>query len=62
MPENEKDERITVEIKISIPPLSKGIGSALDHFLKASEELMKAGRAVAVKPEIRTRVKKIDVK
>ncbi|MEM0133866.1 MAG: hypothetical protein QXU18_01365 [Thermoplasmatales archaeon] len=62
MVEEEKDDKITIEIKISVPSMSHGVGSALDHFLKASEEIMKAGKSIVVKPEVKTKVRKVEIK
>ena len=42
--------------------MSHGVGSALDHFLKASEEIMKAGKAIVVKPEVKSKIKKVELK
>ncbi|MCW6158084.1 MAG: hypothetical protein LVQ63_01175 [Thermoplasmatales archaeon] len=58
----EKEDRITIEIKITVPSMSHGVGEALNHFLKASEEIMKAGKSVVMKPEIKTRMKKVEIK
>ena len=58
----EKEDRITIEIKITVPSMSHGVGDALNHFLKASEEIMKAGKSVVMKPEIKTRMKKVEIK
>jgi len=54
----EKEDRITIEIKITVPSMSHGVGEALNHFLKASEEIMKAGKSVVMKPEVKSRMKK----
>ncbi|MCL5407808.1 MAG: hypothetical protein M1518_00375 [Candidatus Thermoplasmatota archaeon] len=62
MAEDDKEDRITIEIKITVPSMSHGVGSALNHFLKASEEIMKAGKSVMVKPEIKTKMKKVEIK
>ncbi|MGC8561826.1 MAG: hypothetical protein ACP5UZ_06000 [Thermoplasmata archaeon] len=62
MVEEEKEDKITIEIKISVPSMSHGIGSALDHFLKASEEIMKAGKSIVVKPEVKSKIKKVELK
>ncbi len=62
MAQEEKEDRITIEIKISVPSMSHGVGTALNHFLKASEEIMKAGKSMVVKPEIKSRVKKVEIK
>jgi hypothetical protein len=58
----EKEDRITIEIKITVPSMSHGVGDALNHFLKASEEIMKAGKSVVMKPEVKTRMKKVEIK
>ncbi|MCL4333339.1 MAG: hypothetical protein M1290_04950 [Candidatus Thermoplasmatota archaeon] len=59
----EDDEnRITIEIKITVPSMGHGVGSALNHFLKASEEIMKAGKSVMVKPEVKSKIKKVEIK
>jgi hypothetical protein len=62
MVQEEKEDRITIEIKISVPSMSHGVGTALNHFLKASEEIMKAGKSMVVKPEIKSRIKKVEIK
>ena len=62
MAEDDKEDKITIEIKITVPSMSHGVGSALNHFLKASEEIMKAGKSVMVKPEIKTKMKKVEIK
>ena len=62
MAEDDKEDKITIEIKITVPSMSHGVGNALNHFLKASEEIMKAGKSVMVKPEIKTKMKKVDIK
>jgi hypothetical protein len=62
MPNEEKDDKITIEIKITVPSMSHGVGNALDHFLKASEEIMKAGKSVLSKPEVKTKVRKVEIK
>ncbi len=58
----EKEDRITIEIKITVPSMSHGFGSALNHFLKASEEIMKAGKSVVMKPEVKSKIKKVEIK
>ncbi|MCL4447596.1 MAG: hypothetical protein M0Z77_07510 [Thermoplasmatales archaeon] len=62
MAEDEKGDKITIEIKITVPSITQGVGGALSHFLKASEEIMKAGKSVVVKPQARTRIKKVEIK
>lgn len=62
MPTEEKEKKITIEIKITVPSMSHGVGNALNHFLKASEEIMKAGKSVVAKPEVKSRIKKVDIK
>jgi|GEM_PF-2771583 hypothetical protein len=62
MAEEEKDNKITIEIKITIPTLYGGLGNTVDHFLKATEEIIKAGKSIVAKPEIRSKVRKIEVK
>lgn len=58
----EEDEKITIEIKISVPVMSKGFGGVFDHLLTATEEIIKAGRSVAKKPEVKSKIKKVEVK
>jgi hypothetical protein len=58
----EKEDKITIEIKITVPSMSHGVGSALNHFLKASEEIMKAGKSVMIKPEVKSKIKKVEIK
>lgn len=62
MGNEEKDDRMTIEIKITIPRMYKGVGDAFDHLLKATEEVVKAGKSVVQRPEIKSKVKKIEVK
>lgn len=59
---DEKEDRITIEIKITVPSMGHGVGNALDHLLKASEEIMKAGRSVVMKPEVKSKIKKVEIK
>ncbi len=62
MSKHNLEDRITIEIKITVPSMSHGVGDALNHFLKASEEIMKAGKSVVMKPEVKTRMKKVEIK
>jgi hypothetical protein len=62
MAEEEKEDKITIEIKITVPSMSHGVGSALNHFLKASEEIMKAGKSVMIKPEVKSKIRKVEIK
>ncbi len=62
MATDDKEEKITIEIKITIPSMGKGIGNALTHLLRASEEIMKAGKSVMVRPEVKPKIKKVEIK
>ncbi|MEM0128327.1 MAG: hypothetical protein QXO03_04500 [Thermoplasmatales archaeon] len=58
----EDDDKITIEIKITIPALGRNIGRTFEHMLNATEELVKAGKTAVSKPEVKARVKKVEIK
>ncbi len=64
MPEKEEDNKIVIELKITLPDMNKTIVQSLDHLLNAFEEIIKAGRniAAASAPEVKPKIKKIEVK
>ncbi len=64
MPEKEEDNKIVIELKITLPDMNKTIVQSLDHLLNAFEEIIKAGRNIANAsvPEVKPKIKKIEVK
>ncbi|MEM0134876.1 MAG: hypothetical protein QXU18_06565 [Thermoplasmatales archaeon] len=58
----EDDDKITIEIKITIPTVSRNLGRTIEHILNATEEIVKAGKAAVAKPEVKARVRKVEVK
>ncbi len=56
------DDKITIEIKITIPAIGKNLGKTIEHVLNATEEIVRAGKSVVAKPEVKTRVKKVEIK
>ncbi len=64
MPEKEEDNKIVIELKITLPDMNKTIVQSLDHLLNAFEEIIKAGRNIAAAsvPEVKPKIKKIEVK
>ena len=43
------DDKITIEIKITIPAIGKNLGKTIEHVLNATEEIVRAGKSVVVK-------------
>lgn len=64
MPEKEENNRIVIELKITLPDMNKAMMQSLDHILNAFEEILKAGKSmVSVStPEVKPKIKKIEVK
>ncbi|MEM0073345.1 MAG: hypothetical protein QW078_04055 [Thermoplasmatales archaeon] len=58
----EDDNKITIEIKITIPTVGSNLGRTIEHILNATEEIVKAGRAVVTKPEVKAKVRKVEIK
>lgn len=64
MGEKEENDKIVIELKITLPNMNKTVVQSLDHLLNAFEEILKAGRniASATTPEVKPKIKKIEVK
>ncbi|MCL4412752.1 MAG: hypothetical protein M1526_05305 [Candidatus Thermoplasmatota archaeon] len=62
MAEEDGNDKITIELKVTIPNMSKTMTGTVDHLLKALEEMLKAGRSFVEPPEVKTKVKKVDIK
>jgi len=62
--EEKEDNKIVIELKITLPDMSKSMVQSMDHILNALEEILKAGRNLASSsvPEVKPKIKKIDVK
>lgn len=56
------EDKITIEVKITVPVPGRNIGKTLEHVLNAAEEIARAGRSVISKPEVKAKVKKVEVK
>ncbi len=62
--EEKENNKIVIELKITLPDMSKSMVQSMDHLLNALEELLKAGRNIASSsvPEVKPKIKKIEVK
>ncbi|MGC8546953.1 MAG: hypothetical protein ACP5MU_04780 [Thermoplasmata archaeon] len=62
--EEKENNKIVIELKITLPDMSKSMIQSMDHILNALEEILKAGRNLASSsvPEVKQKIKKIEVK